>query len=501
MERQTMKHPNLLLTSLLLLAPIATSAAERQKPPERPNIVFILADDMGIGDCTAYNPESKVPTPNIDRLAREGLRFTDAHSAGAICVPSRYGLMTGEYASRTWNRYPPPGGCALKDPRKATVASVLKTAGYDTAMVGKWHLGITYNKKDLTDLNVQYSPVEFGFDYFFGMNQSLDTQPYFYVENRRMLAAPTEHTEGREGDPARVSRPSIQGPMWRKGGIAPGFVHAETLPLLTAKTVNYLKNRQPGGNPFFFYFAIPAPHAPWLPSAKFRGQSGAGEFGDYMMQVDDCVGQVLAALEQRGLAGNTLVIFTSDNGPLWFPEDVARYGHRAAGIYRGMKLDYYEGGHRVPFIARWPAKIKAGSKTDALANFTDMMATLAAIAGATLPADAGADSFNLLPAFLGTDRNPIRSGSLHERYGNYGMAYRRGDWKLCLPGGMYQIFNRSIIPGTIKDLAKLELYNLQNDPGEKTNLAVKMPEKAAELFQELKENIERGHSRPGYGRQ
>jgi arylsulfatase A-like enzyme len=491
-----MKHtrPLTLITALLLAPLAALPAADSLKP----NIIFILVDDMGIGDCTAYNPKSKIPTPNIDRLAGGGMRFTDAHSAGAICVPSRYGLMTGEYASRTWNRYPPPGGCSLKDPKKATVASVLKAAGYDTAMVGKWHLGIQHDRQNLADLNVRYSPVEFGFDYFFGMNQSLDTQPYFYVENRRMVAAPTEQTKGQEGDPAKVSKPSIQGPMWRKGGIAPGFVHAETLPLLTTKAVDYLRGRQPAGNPFFLYFAPPAPHAPWLPSAQFRGRSGAGEFGDFMMQVDDCVGQVLDILEQQGLAGNTLVIFSSDNGPLWFPEDIARYGHRASGIYRGMKLDYYEGGHRVPFIARWPGRIKRGSTSDQLVNFTDMMATFAAIAGTTLPAGAGADSFDLLPVFLGTAAIPIRPDSLHERYGNYGMAYRLGHWKLCLPGGMYQIFSRSITPERIDDPAKVELYDLQHDPGEKINLAAKAPEKAAELFRALKENIERGYSRPGY---
>ena len=490
-----MKH--LIIRAALLLTPLAAlHAADSLKP----NIIFILVDDMGIGDCTAYNPASKISTPNIDRLASAGMRFTDAHSAGAICVPSRYGLMTGEYASRTWMRYPPPGGCSLKDPKKATVASVLKAAGYDTAMVGKWHLGIEHDRRNLADLNVRYSPVEFGFDYFFGMNQSLDTQPYFYVENRRMVAAPTEQTNGQVGDPAKVSHPSIQGPMWRKGGIAPGFVHAETLPLLTAKATDYLKARKPDGKPFFFHFAPPAPHAPWLPAAKFRGQSGAGDFGDYMMQVDDCVGQVLGVLEQRGLAGNTLVIFSSDNGPLWFPEDVARYGHHASGIYRGMKLDYYEGGHRVPFIARWPGRIKPGSTSDQLLNFTDMMATFAAIAGTTLPAGAGADSFDLLPVFLGTATSSIRPDSLHERYGNFGMAYRLGDWKLCLPGGMYQIFNRSITPGRIDDPAKVELYDLMNDPGEKNNLAAKVPEKAAELFRALKENIERGHSRTGYAR-
>jgi len=461
----------------------------------KPNIIFILADDMGIGDCGVYNPASKISTPNIDRLARDGMRFTDAHAAGAICVPSRYGLMTGEYVCRTWNKWP-PRGCSLHDPEKVTIASLLKSAGYDTAMVGKWHLGMHHNRKDLTDLKVTYSPIEFGFDYFFGMNQSLDTQPYFYVENNRMVAAPTEHTEGQQGDPAKVSHPAIQGPMWRQGAIAPGFEHAKTLPLLTAKAAEYLKSRSVGGNPFFLYFAMPAPHAPWLPLPEFQGKSGAGDYGDFAMQVDDCVGQVLAVLEKRGLAENTLVIFSSDNGPLWFPQDVERYGHKSSGIYRGMKLDYYEGGHREPFVARWPGKIKAGSIRTQMVNFTDMMATFADIAGVQVPSGAGLDSFSVAHVLLNIPATgPVRKDNIHERFGKYSLAYRQEDWKLLLPLETYQVVNGSITPSDITDLARFELYNLEEDPGETSNLASKYPEKANALFELLKDNLKRGASR------
>ena len=474
----------------------SVSQAAESKSPARTNIVFILVDDMGIGDCSVYNPDSKISTPNIDRLASEGIRFTDAHAAGAISVPSRYGLITGQYPMRTWDKFP-PNQPSISNPKQATIASVLKNGGYETAMVGKWHLGIQYNKNNSKDLKVKFSPVEFGFDYFFGINQSLDTQPYFYVENDHMVAAPIEHIKGQEGDPGKVSRPSIQGPMWREGSIAPGFVHSECLPFMTSKSIDYISSRSPKGNPFFLYVALPAPHAPWLPQPKFRGKSGAGDYGDYMMQVDDCVGKILAVLKQKGLEKNTLVIFTSDNGPLWFPEDVKMYGHHSAGIYKGMKLSMYEGGHREPFIARWPGKVKAGSVSDQMINFTDMMATFADIAGTKLSEGVGNDSFSMLPFLLDiTATKPIRTDNIHEHYGNdNSLAYRNGDWKLILPYNTYQVFNRSIKPEEIVSIEKFELYNLRNDPSEKNNLVNKMPEKVLELFKKLKTNIEKGNSR------
>jgi arylsulfatase A len=472
----------------------STLASALQPVSARPNIVFILADDMGIGDCSVYNPASKIPTPNIDRLAKEGMLFTDAHAAGSICVPSRYGLLTGQYAFRTWNKFPPqfPN---LHDAGRVTIASVLKSGGYDTAMVGKWHLGMQQLVKEG---KVRYSPITVGFDYFFGMEQSLDTQPYYYAENDRMIAAPTGHTDGQQGDPEKVNNPSIQGPMWREGAMAPDFVHADCLPLLTGKAADYIKGRSAEGKPFFLYVALPAPHAPWLPLPEFQGKSGAGDYGDYTVQVDDSVRQVLEALEQQGLAENTLVIFTADNGPLWFRGDAQRYGHNAAGIYRGAKGDLYEGGHREPFVARWPGKIKPGSTSDQLVNFTDMMATFAEIAGVELPAGAGPDSFSMLPALLEKPATGVvRTNSVHENYGGASLALRLGDWKLCLPPKTYQIANGTITPGAIIDLQRLELYNLKNDPSEKTNLSAQNPEKTTELFALLKENVERGRSRPG----
>jgi len=489
-----MKHILTLLTALLLV-PLAALYAADAATVKKPNIVFILADDMGIGDSSVYNPKSKIQTPNIDRLAQQGMRFTDAHAGGPICVPSRYSLMTGEYSSRTWDSWPPKGN-KLSDPKKVTVASLLKSAGYDTAMVGKWHLGMENNRKDLTDLKVKNSPVKFGFDTFFGINQSLDTDPYFYVEGDRMVAAPTEHTKGQKGDPKKVSKPEIQGPMWREGAIAPGFVHKECLPLFTTKANDYLKSRSGNTNPFFLYLAFAGPHAPWLPSGEFQGKSAVGDYGDFVVMVDDCIGKVLQTLEKQGLAENTLVIFSSDNGPLWFEQDTAMYGHNAAGIYRGHKLDYYEGGHREPFIVRWPGKVIPGSTSDQMVNFTDMMATFADLSGVALPPGAGVDSFSILPALLSKPPSgPVRTDSIHEQYGaKLALAYRQGDWKLLLPKGVFKVMNKTINPAAMDGIKGFELYDMKNDPAESKNLAEANPQKTKALFELLKSDIERGRS-------
>ena len=461
-------------------------------PPEKPNIVFILADDMGIGDCTAYNPESKIPTPNIDRLAAQGMRFTDAHAAASVCVPSRYGLLTGKYAFRTWDQFPPqfPN---LHDPKQPTIASILKQGGYETAAIGKWHLGIQPLMKEG---KVRYSPNTVGFDYFFGMEQSLDTEPYYYVENDRMVAAPTGHTDGQQGDPSKCSNPGSQGAMWREGAIAPGFVHEKCLPLMAAKGVEYLKGRPQDGKPFFLYLALPAPHTPWLPQPEFRGKSGAGDYGDYMVEVDNIVGQVMETLKEKGLEGNTLLIFSSDNGPMWFPADVKHYGHSAAGTWRGWKGQFYEGGHREPFIARWPGKIAPGSTSNHVVDFTDMMATFADIAGVEMPEGAGPDSFTILPALLGKEATgSSRTDIISEDHGGARLAIRQGDWKMGLPIKTYQVVNGNITPDTIIDPSKLELYNLKDDPGEKKNLTSINPGKAAALFELLKASIRKGSSR------
>ena len=294
------------------------------KAAQRPNIVLILADDMGYGDPGCYNPESKTPTPNIDRLAGQGVQFTDAHAAGPWCVPSRYGLMTGRYPFRTKLDLQH----SLIEPDRTTIASLLKENGYRTACIGKWHLGFEGGAEKI-DFNrpMRGGPVDHGFDYFFGMHASLDIPPYYYIENDRCVAAPTGHIAASHSPDLTP----IQGAFWREGAIAPGFKHDEVLPMFTQKAVDFIRNHVAahGDEPFFTYLALAAPHTPWLPTGRFKGVSSADGYGDFVAQVDAAVATVLETLEVLGAAENTLVLFSSDNGPVWFKTDVEQFGHRS----------------------------------------------------------------------------------------------------------------------------------------------------------------------------
>ncbi len=315
----------------------------------KPNIVLIMADDMGYGDPGCYNPESKAPTPNIDQLAADGMRFTNAHSAGSLCIPARYGLLTGRYPMREdmdKHHY-----TNLIEPGRETLATIVKKSGYRTAMVGKWHLGFEHIDDPDFSKPLKGGPVDCGFDSFFGMHASLDIQPYYYIENDRAVSPPTETIEAHNSPDVTP----VQGAFWRKGKIAPGFKHDEVLPKFAEKSITFLK-QQDKNNPFFFYLALAAPHTPWLPQGKFRGMSKAGDYGDFVSQVDDVVGRVLKTLQDKGLAENTLVIFTSDNGPVWFKQDVERYDHRSVSFLRGMKADAYEAGTGCPLLHAGPER-------------------------------------------------------------------------------------------------------------------------------------------------
>ncbi len=453
--------------------------AQGKVPPKSlPNIVFILADDMGYGDVRSFNSESRIPTPALDRLAVEGMKFTDAHAPGSWCVPSRYGFITGQYPLR---KTMDVKRGSLVAPDRLTVASLLKRNSYHTAMIGKWHLGFDGVKDwDQADYSqpFQGGPLDRGFDYFYGMHASLDIPPYFYIENRRAVEAPTDTIAGNQSPDATST---ISGAFWREGKIAPGFKHQEVLPDFTRKAVAFMQNhvKEKKRQPFFLYFSLTAPHTPWVAQKEFKGKSSAGEYGDFTMQVDDAVGQVLQALENLGLAENTLVIFTSDNGPVWFQKDIQKFSHRAAGPYRGMKLDAYEGAHRVPFIARWPGKIESNTSSSQMLCFTDMLATFAAVAGDTLSAEVSRDSYNLLPALLGKGA-VRREGLIIE-----GHTVREGDWKLILGNGtgvLQRQWGLAEAPPV-----KGELYNLQEDPGETMNLYTKYPGKVAQLTMRMEQ--------------
>ncbi len=399
-----MKRTAPLLALLFFAAPSVGA-----EPARMPNLVLILADDLGYGDPRCYNAASKVPTPNIDRLAAQGLRFTDAHTPCAVCTPTRYGLLTGRYCWRTRLKrgvlqgYSP----ALIEPGRLTIASLLKRHGYATACVGKWHLGLGDRAKTDYDRPLSPGPNAVGFDYFFGIPASLDMPPYVFVENERVTEAPTATI----GDSA-MRRHGGKG-FWRAGAIAPHFRHQDVLPKITDKALAWL-GKMSKDQPFFLYFALTAPHTPWLPAPEFEGKSGAGPYGDFVTQVDAVIGRVLRALDDAKLAGDTLVIFTSDNGAHWLPSDIEKWKHRANDGLRGQKSDIWDGGHRVPFLARWPGHVPAGRTSKELICLTDVLATAAALVGDKLPPDAGEDSFDVLPVLLGRKlERPVREAVVH----------------------------------------------------------------------------------------
>lgn len=431
--------------------------------PARPNIVLILADDLGYGDPRCYNPESRIQTPNLDGLASRGIRFTDAHSPSAVCTPTRYGLLTGRYAWRTSLKSGVLMGYApmLVEPGRMTVASLLRHHGYATAIIGKWHLGFGNDKRVDYAGPLLPGPRTVGFDYFFGIPGALDMEPYVYVEDDHVTEQPTATIEE-----SAMRRYGGAG-FWRGGSIAPSFKHADVLPRTADRAVSFIRD-QTVSKPFFLYFALTAPHTPWLPAKDFEGRSGAGYYGDFVSQVDAVVGRVLDAIEEKGLAGNTLVLFTSDNGAHWLPEDVAKYGHRANGVLRGQKADVWEGGHRVPFIARWPGRIREGSRSAELICLTDLLATTAAILGTKLPEGAGEDSYNILPALQGKrPQRPIREAIVHHSSdGTFGI--RQGSWKLILGLGSHGFSEPKTIeakPGEPEG----QLYDLERDPQEQVN--------------------------------
>ncbi|MBL8229039.1 MAG: arylsulfatase [Bryobacterales bacterium] len=454
-------------------------------PP--PNIVYILADDLGAGDLGCYNSESKIPTPNMDRVAREGMRFTDMHSPSSVCTPTRYGILTGRYCWRTKLKQGVLDGESpyLLEPGRVTVASMLKQRGYRTAAIGKWHLGLGNDPKTDYAKVLRPGPLEAGFDSFFGIPASLDMPPYLYVENDRAVELPTSKI----GD-IREQR----GIFWRGGGIAPGFRHIDVLPKLTERAVKFVDGQKGSKSPFFLYLPLTGPHTPWLPTDAFKGKAKAGPYGDFVVQTDDTVGQVMAAVKRAGVERNTLFIVTSDNGAHWTPDEIAMHNHRANGRVRGQKADIYDGGHRIPFLAKWPGKIKAGSASDQLGCLTDLMATSAEITGATLSRDAGEDSYSLAPALLGSKpKTAVRDVVVHHSVqGLFGV--RQGPWKLALGRGSWGFSEPRKITAKAGE-PEGELYNLSVDPLETNNLYQKEPQVVQRLTALLDQYRREGRSR------
>lgn len=470
-----------------------TSASGDEVSARLPNIIYILADDMGYGDLSSLNKDAGVQTPNMDRIVHQGVYFTDFHTNSAVCTPTRYGILTGRYAWRSrlktgvlWG-YDEP----LIEEGRTTVASFMRSSGYHTACIGKWHLGLGWQKKDPgkpiakyewdmvfergADSNVDFSkrvkggPADLGFDYSFIVPASLDMTPYVYLENNHVVDLPTAYTAGRDEEAAG------RGVFWRAGEMSPGFDFHGVLPTLTQKAVSYVESRKGGKQPFFLYLPLTAPHTPWLPSDDVKGRSKAGAYGDFVTMVDDTVGSVLEALDRTEISKDTLIIVTSDNGAHWTPEDKAHYSHRSNYIYRGQKADIYEGGHRVPHIARWPGRIPAGSRSDQVMCTTDLLATLSGITGKPLPAGAGEDSYNMLDAYLGKNTGEaLRDTIIHHSLHGY-FSIRQGRWKLTPhlgSGGFSQPEDND--PAEAGKAGSL--YDMAEDPGETMNLYNVRPE-------------------------
>jgi len=471
------------LTACLLVCPHAFAAEPADAKP-KPNIVYILCDDLGYGDVHCLNPErGKIATPNLDRLRSEGMAFTDCHSSSSVCTPSRYSILTGRYAWRSslqkgvLSGYSPP----LLAADRLTVPALLKQQGYTTACIGKWHLGMNLPKKQPSP-KITDGPTTRGFDRYFGISASLDMPPYAFIENDHFTEPVT----------------TVKKIYKRPGPAAAGFEAVKVVPTLTLKAVDFINEQAKTKTPFFLYLPLPSPHTPILPNAEWQGKSRLGKYGDYVMETDWAVGQVLAALDKAGVAGNTLVMFTSDNGcsrAAGIPEMEAK-GHYPSAQFRGSKSDIWDGGHRIPFLVRWPGTIKADSHSEQIVCLSDLLATCADIFGAKLPDNAGEDSVSLLPALLGTDKAPLHDAIVnHSIEGRF--AIRQGNWKLELCAGSGGWSSPKDVAAVRAGLPPIQFYNMHDDVGEKVNLEKQDPELIARLTKLLEKYVADGRSTPG----
>lgn len=512
MRKMMKKITRILWCAVATLLAMNVSAAER-----RPNIIYILADDWGLGDVKTYGGDRcKIDTPHMDRLAAEGMKFTDAHSSSSVCTPTRYGVLTGRYNWRSrlkqmvlWGFSKP-----LIEPGRETVASMLKENGYTTAMIGKWHLGMnmptTNGKAALkTGENVNWKgtiedgPVAVGFDRFWGISASLDMPPYIWIDQDRFVGECTTTKAFHREGPAHAD-----------------FEAVDVLPTLTEKAVAYVSEQAKTEQPFFLYMPLNSPHTPIVPSLKFQGKSALGPYGDFVMETDWSIGEVVKAVEQAGIADHTLIIVTADNGcssaardgfadkkQLKFRMDKAvtedPNGHYASDIYRGYKADLYEGGHRVPFIARWDGQVKAGSVSDDPVCLVDLFATCAEIVGAEVDDATAEDSVSILPILTGKAIGPIREAVVHHSI-NGSFAIRQGKWKLAFcPGSGGWSNPRPAGRNKSKDWSKLtddewvQLFDLEADPVELKNLAGQYPEVVSRMTELAQKYIDDGRSTPG----
>jgi len=487
-------------STLILLFALFSFTNCSDKKDKLPNIVIIYADDMGFGDLNCQNPDSKIPTPNLDKLASEGMRFTDAHSSSGICSPSRFAMLTGTYHWR--NQYGIVGAFGkpfFKD-TDITLPQVLKTKGYTTACIGKWHLGWNwefinkpsgevmqwgqmtkfYRPEDIDWTKpVAGGPLARGFDYYFG-DGTINFPPYAWMENDRFVEVPTE-----EMDINNIGFETKEGEWeFRPGPKEKDWNPYKVLPALAKRTVEWIAD-QDENKPFFLYFALPSPHAPIIPNDEFDGKSQAGAYGDFMVQTDWVVGQVLKALKDKGLEDNTIVIFSADNGPeayAWARAE--KYGHFSMGNFRGLKRDVWEGGHHIPFIFKWPGKVKANSASNEVLSQVDVMATLASFTGIELPANAAPDSYDFSAVLTGKEYvSPLREATIHNT--NKAIwGIRKGDWLYInnSTGGLRKMPESFMkLRGYTEFDTDGLLFNMAKDPEQRVNLYKEYPEKCDEL--------------------
>jgi len=506
-----------------MMALLALSA----QAARRPNIVYLMADDLGYGDVKCFGRErSRAQTPNFDRLAREGMMFTDAHAAASVCVPSRVAIMTGRYP---WRFGPaeqggPWGFLGLQFPPDTfTLGDLMKQGGYATGYIGKWHLGTRMTTTDggiQTTNNVDYTrplkigPRDFGFDYSFILPGSLDMYPYVFVRNNRFVG--------------RVNRQRGWSAFNRVGPTEENFEDYKVLDTFAGEAEEFIARHAEAaraGRPFFLYVALTSPHTPISPSPKFEGKSELGLYGDFLMETDDCLGRVMRALERHGLDNNTLIVATSDHGAASYAGNIrkatfAQYksmqklGHYSSGVFRGFKFSVYEGGRRVPFIVRWPGVVQPGTRCERLVGLLDVFRTFAEASGQQLADDQGVDSFSLMPLLKDPDAPPVRREMVQKSTRSW--AVRKGDWKLCLcPGsGAVGRYGNTPVPEeayrkalkqfgrrpTRSDLLKapfVQLFDLRNDPGESNNLAAGHPALVEELKGIFQRHWEAGRCTPG----
>lgn len=481
----------------------------------KPNIILMLTDDLGIGDVSCFNPASKIRTECLDRLASQGMRMTDCHSSSAVCSPSRYALLTGRYNWRSRLKASVLPGLSphLIENDRLTVPQMLKNAGYKTACVGKWHLGMDWATRDGYQLPETYDqvftmpqpmdgvdytqpvkngPTTKGFDYYYGMPASLDQPPFVRMENDRVLFVP-DHTIGDHGvthaDPEQFD-------MVEFGPAEPGFDPINIVPEMDNKVLSLIEEYAAEDQPFFLYYPTLAVHSPLVPAPEFQGKSGIGPYGDFVLQVDHFVGRLMDKLEETGLAENTILIFTSDNGCCTVANipKLQQMGHYPSYLYRGAKCDIWDGGHRIPYIVRWPGHVPAGSTCDETGCLVDTMATFAEILGLTIPENAGEDSISELPLWLGGTEK-VRDYTVHHSVlGNY--AIREKKWKLemCAGSGsfVYPVEGRDT-----QGMPPIQLYDMEKDVAETTNLCEQYPEVVERMTRVLTQYIQNGRSTPG----